>query len=175
MAAGLVENLQREDLNPVEEAEGYQRLLTEFQLSQEALGEAVGKSRAHIGNVMRLLKLPQAVLDMVRAGTLSSGHARALVMHPNPVSGAKAVIAKNLTVRQAEEMVNGLGRTFTDKALSKPPPARLVDSDIAALAEALGEKLGLRVKVTFNGKSGMLQMSYKDLDQLDEILRLLHA
>ncbi len=94
MAAGLVENLQREDLNAIEEAEGYKRLLEEFSLSQDKLGEAVGKSRAHIGNVIRLLKLPEQVRAMLRQGQLSAGHARALLTHPDPVKAAKEVMAR---------------------------------------------------------------------------------
>jgi ParB family chromosome partitioning protein len=175
MAAGLVENLQREDLNPVEEAEGYQRLIEEFKLSHETLAEAIGKSRTHITNVMRLLKLPERVLGLVRDGRLSSGHARALVMHNDPAFGAKLVMAKNLTVRQTEELVNGLGRTFTEKTLSKPPPARVADSDTQALAEALSERLGLKVKVTFSGTGGTVVMNYRTLDQLDELMRLLNS
>jgi ParB family chromosome partitioning protein len=173
MAAGLVENLQREDLNPVEEAEGYQRLITEFRLSHEALGEAIGKSRTHIVNMLRILKLPDAVLHMVKDGSLSAGHARVLVGHSDPLAGAKSVVARGLTVRETEEMVANLGRTFTDKILRKPP--RMKDEDIVALTHALGEKLGMKVNVTFNGKSGTLIMRYENLDQLDEILRLLNG
>ena len=174
MAAGLVENLQRADLNAVEEAEGYQRLIEEFKMSHETLGEAIGKSRGHIGNMMRLLKLPLEVRELLRDGSISAGHARALVTHSDPVSGARAVIAKGLSVRQTEEMVTSLGRTFAEKDLIKPPP-RMVDGDTEALAEALGERLGLRVKVTFNGKGGTVMMNYRDLDQLDDILKLLNA
>jgi ParB family chromosome partitioning protein len=174
MAAGLVENLQREDLNPVEEAEGYQRLIKEFDLSQEALGDAIGKSRAHIGHMLRMLKLPDQVLGMVRDGKLSAGHARALLMHSDPAAGAKAVVEKNMTVRETEDLVHNLTRTFTGKLLTSPPPKR-VDPDIAALTQALGERLGIRVNVTYNGKSGTLMMHYQNLDQLDEILRLLNA
>jgi ParB family chromosome partitioning protein len=173
MAAGLVENLQREDLNPVEEAEGYQRLITEFRLSHEALGEAIGKSRTHIVNTLRILKLPDAVLDMVKTGTLTAGHARVLVGHSDPLTGANSVVARGLTVRETEEMVTNLGRNFPDKVLRKPP--RLKDSDIDALTHALGEKLGMKVNVTFNGKSGTLMLRYENLDQLDEILRLLNG
>jgi ParB family chromosome partitioning protein len=174
MAAGLVENLQRADLNAIEEAEGYQRLLTEFKLTQEELADAIGKSRAHIGNMMRLLKLPAEVRELLREGRLSAGHARALVTHSDPAAGARAVVAKGLSVRQTEDMVNALGRTFAPKDLAKPPAQR-IDSDTEALAEALSERLGLRVKVTFSGKGGTVMMNYRDLDQLDDILRLLNA
>jgi len=174
MAAGLVENLQREDLNPVEEAEGYQRLISEFKLTQEALAEAIGKPRTHIAHMLRILKLPDKVLGLVKEGTLSVGHARALTNHSNPLIGANAIVAKGLTVRQTEDMVAALGHSFTDKNLRKPVQ-RTGDPDIDALAHALGERLGLRVKITFNGKGGTLQMNYNDLDQLDDVLRILNA
>jgi ParB family chromosome partitioning protein len=174
MAAGLVENLQRENLNAVEEAEGYQRLLTEFKMSQEELGEAIGKSRTHVNNILRLLKLPEKVLDLVREGNISAGHARVLVSHSNPVAGAKLILEKGLTVRQTEELVNELGRNFTGKVLKSPPPLR-ADSDVEALSDSLSERLGLKVQITFNGKAGRLILNYKNLNQLDEVLRLLNA
>ena len=110
MAAGLVENLQREDLNAVEEAEGYKRLVEEFNMTQDALGEALGKSRAHIGNAMRMLKLPKPVLDMVKDGQLSFGHARALLTLDEPLQAAQEIAKKHLSVRQTEDLVARLGR-----------------------------------------------------------------
>jgi ParB family transcriptional regulator, chromosome partitioning protein len=174
MAAGLVENLQREDLNAVEEAEGYQRLVKEFNLSQETLGEAVGKSRAHITNMLRVLKLPEQVLGMVRDGSLSMGHAKALLNHAEPVKGAKVILDKDMSVRQAEEMIANLGRTFKGALLHKPPPERK-DGEIEALANSLSERLGLRVRISFNGKGGAVTLSYANLDQLDSILTLLNG
>ncbi len=175
MAAGLVENLQREDLNAIEEAEGYQRLISEFQLKQEVLGEAVGKSRAHITNMLRVLKLPPQVLGMVRDGSLSMGHAKALLNHVDPVKGAKVILDKDLSVRQAEEMIANMGRTFKGALLHKPPPERRRDADVEALANGLAEKLGLKVKISFNGKSGSVQLNYASLDQLDALLALLNG
>jgi ParB family chromosome partitioning protein len=172
MAAGLVENLQREDLNPVEEAEGYQRLIEEFKLSHDALAEAIGKSRPHITQCIRILKLPPPVLAMVRDGSLSAGHARVLVLHSDPLTGAKSVISRGLTVRETEQMVNELGHTFTQKTLRKP---KITDADIDAMTQALSEKLGLKVRVSFNGKSGTLMLNYQNLDQLDELLSLLNG
>lgn len=174
MAAGLVENLQREDLNEIEEAEGYQRLLTEFRLTQERLAEAVGKSRTHIAHMVRILKLPESVLDMVKRGLISVGHARALTNHPNPAAAAQEITAKNLTVRQTEDLVND---TSQPERLQRPPaPApKPVDPEIAALANGLSEKLGLRVNISFDGKGGALTMHYKSLDQLDEVLSLLNG
>jgi ParB family chromosome partitioning protein len=172
MAAGLVENLQRADLNAVEEASGYQRLLNEFNMTQDQLAEAIGKSRTHITHTLRVLNLPAEVQDLVRSGDLSVGHARALVNHDHPLAAARAIVKDKLSVRQIEDQVNRQGRTFPD---GPPKPPKKIDPDTAALAESLSEKLGVRVKVTFDGKAGAIIMSYKSLDQLDEILSLLNA
>jgi ParB family chromosome partitioning protein len=171
MAAGLVENLQRADLNAVEEAAGYDRLLTEFKMTQDQLAEAIGKSRSHITHMLRILNLPEPVQAMVRKGDLSVGHARALVNHDHPLAAARAIVADGLTVKQVQDQVARQGRTFPD---GPPKPAPKIDSDSEALAEALSEKLGLRVKVLFDGKGGSIIMNYKSLDQLDEILAILN-
>jgi len=171
MAAGLVENLQREDLNAIEEAEGYKRLLEEFSLSQDRLGEAVGKSRAHIGNVIRLLKLPEPVRAMLRQGQLSAGHARALLTHPDPVKAAKEVVKRDLSVRQTE----ALASQATRPAKSAAGTAPRADADIEALANGLSERLGLKVQIKFNGKSGAVILNYADLDQLDSLLARLNG
>jgi ParB family chromosome partitioning protein len=172
MAAGLVENLQREDLNAVEEAMGYQRLMTEFKLTQEKLSEALGKSRGHISHMLRILKLPERVLTMVRDGDLSTGHARALVNHDHPLAMANKIVKDNLSVRQTEQAVQKQNRNIPDLVAAKRPSPR-TDAETEALAHSLSEKLGLRVKVTFNGKNGTVLLNYRTLDQLDEILRLL--
>ncbi|HQT65334.1 MAG: chromosome partitioning protein ParB [Acidocella sp. 20-57-95] len=174
MAAGLVENLQREDLNAVEEAMGYQRLLEEFKLTQDKLGEAIGKSRAHISHMLRMLKLPERVLAMVREGELSAGHARALIVSDHPLAVANRIVKEKLSVRQAEDLVAKENRHLPDSVVGKPPPRR-ADPETEALAQALSERLGLKVKVTFNGKGGTVMMNYKNLDQLDEVLRLLNS
>jgi ParB family chromosome partitioning protein len=171
LAAGLVENLQREDLNAIEEAEGYKRLLEEFRLSQDRLGEAVGKSRAHIGNIIRLLKLPEPVLAMLRQGALSAGHARALLTHPDPLKAAKEVVKRGLSVRQTE----ALAAQATRPAKSGQITAPQADADIEALSNSLSERLGLKVQIKFNGKSGAVILSYANLDQLDSLLALLNG
>ncbi len=175
MAAGLVENLQREDLNAVEEAQGYDRLMKEFKMTQETLAEAIGKSRAHIAQCLRLLKLPEKVQALVREGMISEGHARALMGHADPLQGARQIVARKLSVRQTEEMVNNLGRTFKGNLLNKPPPARDGNAETMALEESLSERLGMRVKITFNGKSGTMMLNYGNLDQLDGLLALLNG
>ncbi len=170
MAAGLVENLQREDLNAVEEAEGYKRLVEEFHMTQEVLGEALGKSRAHIGNVMRMLRLPKPVLDMVKDGRLSFGHARALLTLDDPVQAAQEVAKKQLSVRQTEELVARAGRASQPRSR-----AAGVDGEVDALAKSLSEKLGVKVQIKFNGKSGAVILHYADLDQMDSLLALLNG
>jgi len=167
MAAALVENLQRADLNAVEEATGYQRLLDEFRMTQEQLAEAIGKSRSHITHTLRVLNLPKEVQELVRKGELSTSHAKALVNHDHPLAAARAVLSDKLTVKQIQDQVSRQGRTFPD---GPPKPSPRIDEDTEALANSLSEKLGVRVKVTFDGKGGAVIISYKSLDQLDEVL-----
>lgn len=174
MAAALVENLQRSDLNAIEEAEGLQRLQAEFRMTQEQLAGAVGKSRSHVANTMRLLQLPAGVRHEVMNGALSAGHARALVSHPDPATAALAVISRRLSVRQTEQMVQTLAKT--------PPGAKAPvqgredrDPEIVALERALKQKLGLKIELQFNGRGGQLRLHYDTLDQLDGVLRLLNG
>lgn len=167
MAAGLVENLQREDLNALEEAEGYARLLGEFGLKQEALGQAVGKSRSHVANTLRLLNLPGRVRDLLRAGTLSAGHARALLGAEDPERLAGVVVVRGLSVRQTEALAAAAPR---DPSARRAPQQ---DPDTLALERRLTEKLGLRVGIKSAGKGGQVTIAYRDLDQLEGVLRLL--
>lgn len=168
MAAALVENLQRQDLNAIEEAEGYQRLVEEFGLTQERLAEAVGKSRSHVANTLRLRNLPAPVLAELRKGTLTAGHARALLAHPDPAKAALAVISKGLNVRQTEALLPGRGGTRKAAAESSAK-----DPETVALERDLSERLGLKVDIAFDGKGGTLRIQYRSLDQLDSIVTLL--
>jgi ParB family chromosome partitioning protein len=165
MAAALVENLQREDLNPIEEAQGYARLRDEFGMTQDALAAAIGKSRAHVGNTLRLLNLPARVQEMVRSGALSAGHARALLTHPEPEKAAAAVIAGNLSVRQTEALAS--------RKLTSPSEARPTDPDRAALEQEMSEKLGLRVQLLYEGSAGQIRIHFRNLDQLDSLIQML--
>jgi ParB family chromosome partitioning protein len=170
MAAALVENLQREDLNAIEEAEGYRRLIDEFGLTQEQLGDAVGKSRSHIANALRLLGLPANVRAHVQSGALTAGHARALLAHPDPEGAARAVIARNLNVRQTEALVRQMS------APRRAPPAApraAAEPETAALERDLSERLGLRVQIAFDGAGGSIRIHYHGLDQLDGLVALL--
>jgi len=168
MAAALVENLQRQDLNPIEEAEGFKRLIEEFGLTQEQLGEAVGKSRSHVANIMRLLQLPPGVRIEVQNGRLSAGHARALLTHPNPEQAALQVLARGLNVRQTEALT--AARTAPPSS-TRGEIAR--DPETEALEKDLSEKLGLRVQIAFDGRGGSVRITYKSLDQLDGLITLL--
>jgi ParB family chromosome partitioning protein len=170
MAAGLVENLQRQDLNAIEEANGYQRLIAEFGLTQEALGGIVGKSRSHIANTLRLLGLPDEVRDLVANGVLSAGHARAILASKEPAALCAQIVARGLNVRQAEALVAAEGR-------AKKPDAepRQRDAASASVERELTEKLGLDVRLDHRGNGGSLTIRYGSLDQLDGIYRLLMA
>jgi ParB family chromosome partitioning protein len=169
MAAALVENLQREDLNPIDEGEGYRRLMEEFSLTQERVADSVGKSRSHIANTVRLLKLPATVQAELRRGTISAGHARALLTHPDPARAAQAVIAQGLNVRQTEALAS---RQAEDGAPKRREP-RAKDPDTAQLERDLEAHLGLAVSITSRGRGGSLQLNYKTFEQLEGILALL--
>lgn len=167
-AAALVENLQRDDLNTIEEAEGYRRLQTEFGMTQDSLATAIGKSRSHVANTVRLLNLPHAVQNEVRSGALSAGHARALLGHPEPARAALSVIARGLNVRQTEALTSAVGQSAAARSKEE-------NSDIQALERQLTERLGLAVTLTTRGNGGRLCIQYGDLDQLDGLIRLLQA
>ena len=167
MAAALVENLQRQDLNPIEEGEGFRRLLEEFGLTQEQLGAAVGKSRSHVANVMRLLNLPSSVRQDVQAGRLSAGHARALLAHPDPEAAARTVIDRGLSVRQTEALANG-------KEAEPKTPAKPIDPETEALARQISQTLGLTVQISFDGRAGAVTIKYRNLEQLDGVIALLN-
>ena len=163
LAAGLVENLQRQDLNAIEEAEGYHRLAHEFGLQQEEIARIIGKSRSHVANTVRLLHLPKPVQAEVRNGALSAGHARALLSHPDPQRAALGVIARGLNVRQTEALM----RQGTSRQL------RRADPDTRALERELSEHLGLRIVVQHSATGGSIRIEFTDLDQLDGLVSLL--
>lgn len=173
----LVENLQRQDLTALEEAEGYQRLMDEFQHSQARLGELVGKSRSHIANMLRLLGLPQPVKSMVQDGVLTAGHARALLTATDPVGLAKTVVQRNLSVRETERLANLAREANTSGAAEVVRPAKSTSapkhSDLIALERDLAERLGLRVTINVQGSGGSLTITYRSLDQLDQIIEKL--
>jgi ParB family transcriptional regulator, chromosome partitioning protein len=170
MEIALIENLQREDLSAVEEAEGYQRLMEEFGHTQDMLSQQLGKSRSHIANTLRLLKLPASVRQMVQAGTLSAGHARTLVNAKNPEELAASIVKRGLSVRQTEKLVKQLDA-------GKPKPKSMQtkgfaqkDVDILALEQKITSLMGMRVTIDNNGTAGRLIVDYKTLEQLDDII-----
>jgi ParB family chromosome partitioning protein len=164
----LIENIQRQDLNPLEEGEGYRRLVEEFQHTQEALSRAVGKSRSHIANTLRLLNLPTTVKDLLIGGDLTAGHARALLNLDDPDKLAKRIVAQGLNVRQTERLV----RQAKAGARAAPAASRK-DPDTVALERDLSDLLGLKVTVNFRGDGGELVVHYKTLEQLDDVLHKL--
>jgi ParB family chromosome partitioning protein len=172
MAAALVENLQRQDLNAIEEAEGYRRLLDEFGMTQEHLANAIGRSRSHVANTMRLLNLPRTVQLELKKGTLTAGHARALLGHPEPEKAALAVIARGLNVRQTEALATS--RNHRQDVAETPKGAHAKDPETMALERGLSEHLGLKVEIVFDGKAGSVRIHYRSLDQLDGVIALLN-
>lgn len=172
----IVENVQRENLSAIDEAEGYRRLIDEFAYTQERLAEAVGKSRPHIANLLRLLNLPPQVREMVGDGRLSAGHARALIGTEDPVGLAEAAIREGWSVRETERRVAGPREPSSGRPFRTPrgaAPDEMKDADTAALERDLSNLLGLKVVVTFDGNGGALTINYKTLDQLDDVLRRL--
>jgi ParB family transcriptional regulator, chromosome partitioning protein len=163
----LVENLQREDLSPLEEAEAYSRLIDEFGRTQASLAEALGKSRSHVANTVRLLSLPAAVRRRLEEGELSAGHARALLAAANPAALAEQVVRRGLNVRATERLVQRRVQ------VSRKPRTR--DADTAVLERELSSALGLRVTIASKKRGGSLTLHYANLDQLDRLLRLLRA
>lgn len=192
---GLIENLQRQDLNPVEEALAYYRLMNEFDNTQESVAKALGKSRSYIANMVRLLDLPQSVRQYLRDGKLTVGHTRALIGVKNAEELATQMVDKNLNVRQAEALVSGVKNDtdvtparvmslqtragFTPAANNNAgradqPGNNGPDADTRALEKQLSQVLGMKVDIKFQGKTGSLTIHYQSLDQLDDVLKRLN-
>lgn len=166
----IIENVQRADLNPVEEALGYQQLMDEHNYKQADLGKVIGKSRSHVANTLRLLKLPNSVRVLLSAGTLSPGHARALITLEAPEKLARRIVDEGLSVRQAEQLAAAAERP-ADLETKSAKPANLVENaDTQALEKKLSDALGMKVKISHktSGK-GRLTIDYKKLDQLDDL------
>jgi ParB family chromosome partitioning protein len=166
----IIENVQRSDLTAIEEAAAYQELMNRFQYTQEQVSEVIGKSRSHIANTLRLLKLPDSVKKLIAEGKLTAGHARALIGAPNPDALAREILAGALNVRQAEKKVQpprgGSG--------SRKPGGK--DADTRALEHSLSNSLGMDVNIEHQGKKGgQVKVRYRTLEQLDEIIRRLNS
>jgi ParB family chromosome partitioning protein len=170
----IIENVQRADLNPVEEARGYRQLMDRFGHTQVKLAEGLSKSRSHIANMLRLLHLPDDVLDLVTSGKLTTGHARALITSENPSALAREIVSRGLSVRETEALVKapkGKAKTKATKA------AKTKDADTRALENDLAANIKMKVSIDHSGMdgSGKVTISYKNLDELDEVCRLLSS
>ncbi len=173
---GLIENVQRQDLSPLEEAEGYRRLMEEFHHSQDGLAKVVGKSRPHITNMLRLLTLPQPVKQMIDAGQLSMGHARAIITAKDPTGLAQEIVKKGMSVRQAE----GLAKRMAEAGRAGDAPKKKAISaqtsaDVLMLEKELERAIGLKVKLHLDGKKGSITIHYADIDQLNGVIRKLRG
>ena len=158
----IIENVQRADLSPIEEAAGYKKLMEQYNHTQEALAPIVGKSRSHIANIIRLLNLPASIQDMISQGIITSGHARAIMNSAFPEELAKKIVDENLSVRQAESLAK--------EKREKPKKTKLKPADTLDLEQRLSELLGLEVVISDNGKrGGSIKVKYKTLDQLELI------
>lgn len=169
----IIENVQRSDLNAIEEALGYQQLIDEHGYTQADLGDVIGKSRSHVANTLRLLKLPDAVQAMVAEGALSSGHARSLVTADDPVGLARRVIDGGLSVRQTEALAQAGNGSARKPAMETPVGDK--DADTAALEKMLGDASGYRVEIRHGAKGGEVRIRYQSLDQLDDICRMIQG
>ena len=170
----LIENVQREDLNAIEEAEGYRQLIQRHGHTQDNVAKLVHKSRSHVANLLRLLDLPDFVRQSLLRGDISMGHARAVAAAPDPEALTREVIARGLSVRQTEERARyvkpGAGH---DIAMASARNAKPVDADVTALERQLGDTLGLRVNIAHNGSKGTVTLHYSSLDQLDMVCQRL--
>lgn len=172
LEVALIENIQRANLNPIEEAASFRQLMDRFGHTQERLAEALDKSRSHISNLLRLLNLPDQVQGFVREGKLSAGHARALITAPDPGAMARKVIDRNLSVRETE----ALARQVSERPPAPPRVREEKDADTRALESDLSAHLKMRVRLEHAGHDGgRLTITYRDLDQLDRLCQLLGA
>ena len=169
----IIENIQRSDLNAIEEASGYQKLIDDHQYSQNELGQTLGKSRSHVANTLRLLKLPDDVRKLIVSGALSAGHARTLVTASDPGGLARQIVEKGLSVRQAEALHNSQQKS---KSANKSSKADGKTADILALESELESSLGLKVSIRHKANGGgTIQVEYRDIDQLDGFCRRVQA
>jgi ParB family chromosome partitioning protein len=168
----IIENVQRADLNPLEEAQGYRQLMDRFGHTQEKLAEALGKSRSHIANLLRLLTLPDPVLDLLRSGRLTAGHARALITAPDPVALARQVVERDLSVRQTEALARQAARPAPAAQASR---GAAKDADTRALEQDLTAAIGLAVSIQHGpgGQKGEVRIRYRSLEELDGLCQLL--
>ncbi len=165
----IVENVQRHDLNPIEEAEGYQRLIDDFSYDQEKVGKFIGKSRSHVSNCLRLLSLPKEVIELIQSNKISQGHAKVLVGLENATFVAKKIVEKKLSVRQSENLVRIFKTKKVIKNVEKDPNLRQLESSLA-------DQIGLNVSIkNKKNNTGSISFEYKDLDQLNNIISIIKS
>jgi ParB family chromosome partitioning protein len=172
----LIENIQRQDLNPLEEAEAYRQLIKRHGHTQDDIGRIVHKSRSHVANLLRLLDLPEFVRQSLLQGDISMGHARAVAAADDPDALTREIIAKDLSVRQAEKRVRrekAPTAPIAENSADRTRGAKIVDADLEALQRQLGDILGLKVQVVHKGQGGAVTLNYSSLDQLDMICQRL--
>jgi ParB family chromosome partitioning protein len=174
MEIAIIENVQREDLNAMEEAQGYHALAESYKHSQDDIAKLVGKSRSHVANMMRLTKLPDDVQALIASGQLSNGHARALINLPDASAAAKRIVAEGLNVRQTEALAHEEGVPERKPQKPRSGAAKVAkDADTLALEKRVSDVLGLKVSIDHRDSGGLVQIKYNDLDQLDEIIKKL--
>ncbi len=171
----IVENVQRTDLNPLEEAEGYRALIRDFSHSQDDVARMVGKSRSHVANMLRLQTLPDRVKEHIHSGRLSAGHARALIGHHDAERLADEIVARGLNVRQVEEIAREIGKKGGKQQTKSRKAHAAKNADTVALERRLADALGLAVSIDHRERGGTLSIRYRTLDQLDEVLRRLEG
>jgi ParB family chromosome partitioning protein len=171
----IIENVQRTDLNPIEEAQGFQALIDRFGRTQQEIADAVGKSRPHIANMLRLLALPDDLQEMVRDGRLSSGHARAILTAPDPRGLAQKAISEGLNVREIERLAQQAKDEKHGPRVSSSPASDGKSADTRALEQSLSNALGLEVTIAEKGAAGEVKIAYKTLEQLDNVIRRLRG
>ena len=171
----IIENVQRADLNAVEEALGYQQLMAEFGYSQQDLGRIIGKSRSHVANTLRLTKLPDVVQSMVVDGRLTAGHARSLLSVADPKQVADQIVAEGLSVRDVERIVQRESQSSVPAAGVAAKVAKVKDADTRSLEQVLTDVLGLKVAIDHRGEQGEMRIRYRSLEQLDHLCQRLKS
>jgi ParB family chromosome partitioning protein len=170
----IIENVQRADLNSIEEALGYQQLIDNHEYTQADLAQVIGKSRSHVANTLRLLKLPSGVQSLITDGALSAGHARSLITMENPVAMAEKIVKDGLSVRQVEALAQAEAQGDTNRKAGKTAPAEK-DADTKALEKLLSDVTGMKVEINHRERGGDVRIRYSSLEQLDEICRRLQS
>jgi ParB family chromosome partitioning protein len=170
----IIENVQRADLNPLEESKGYDQLMQQFGYTQNDLAQVIGKSRSHVANTLRLMKLPSDVQELVSTGALTAGHARALITAENPQELAKRVVENGLSVRETELLAQKQAQASEERGAKSKSKAQK-DADTLALEKTLSDVLGLKVSIDHKERGGKIEIKYRTLEQLDDVCQRLQS